>query len=160
MAVSLLAVLKAGCCYVPLDPSYPEERLSFMVEDSNARVVLTQQRLSGRLPNTSVKIVCVDSEQAELALQEQINPVRTTGPDDIAYIIYTSGSTGKPKGVAGRHRGAINRFSWMWKTYPFKLGELCCQKTSLGFVDSVWEMFGPLLDGTPALLIPDPVVHD
>src|SRR5262249_36232583 len=77
-----------------------------------------------------------------------------------AYAIYTSGSTGKPKGVQGTHRGAINRFSWMWRKYAFTADEVCCQKTSLGFVDSIWEIFGPLLQGVKTVLIPDDVLKN
>jgi len=80
--------------------------------------------------------------------------------EDLAYIIYTSGSTGVPKGVAGSHRAAINRFEWMWKTYPFSADETCCQKTALGFVDSVWEIFGPLLSGNRAVIVPDELLLD
>ena len=68
-------------------------------------------------------------------------------------MAYTSGSTGRPKGVLGLHRGAINRFHWMWRTYPFADGEVCCQKTTLSFVDSVWEIFGPLLQGVPSVIL-------
>src|SRR5207237_6077749 len=72
----------------------------------------------------------------------------------------TSGSTGKPKGVLGTHRASINRFHWMWETYPFEPVEVCCQKTSLSFVDSIWEIFGPLLQGIRTVTIPDMVVKD
>ena len=65
--------------------------------------------------------------------------------ENLAYVIYTSGSTGKPKGVMATQRGAINRFSWMWKTYPFEAAECIIKKTFASFVDSIWEIFGPLL---------------
>ena len=81
-------------------------------------------------------------------------------PQQLAYLIYTSGSTGIPKGIVGLHRGAVNRFKWMWQSYPFQEGEICCQKTSLNFVDSLWELFGPLLKGIPTVLIPDEMVKD
>ena len=76
------------------------------------------------------------------------------------YVIYTSGSTGNPKGVEGTHRASMNRFSWMWNTYPFLDGEICCQKTFLGFVDSIWEIFGPLLRGVPSVVLPDEAIID
>jgi amino acid adenylation domain-containing protein len=76
------------------------------------------------------------------------------------YVIYTSGSTGRPKGVEGTHRASMNRFSWMWGAYPFLDGETCCQKTFLGFVDSIWEIFGPLLRGVPSGILPDDVIID
>ena len=78
--------------------------------------------------------------------------------DDPAYVIYTSGSTGIPKGVIGLHRGAVNRMAWMWKAYPFGFSEINCLKTSLSFVDSVWETFGALLQGVPSLIISDHVI--
>src|SRR5437763_6885031 len=75
-------------------------------------------------------------------------------------MLYTSGSTGRPKGVLATHRATSNRFHWMWETYPFESEEVCCQKTSLSFVDSVWEIFGPLLQGIRTVIIPDAVVKD
>jgi non-ribosomal peptide synthetase component F len=66
-------------------------------------------------------------------------------------VLYTSGSTGTPKGVVGTHRGALNRFAWMWQAFPFGADEVCSQKTALNFVDSVWEIFGPLLQGVTAV---------
>jgi amino acid adenylation domain-containing protein len=80
--------------------------------------------------------------------------------DDTAYVLYTSGSTGTPKGVQGTHRACLNRFAWMWRAYPFQPGEVCCQKTNLGFVDSVWEIFGPLLAGVPNVIIPQETMRD
>ena len=88
------------------------------------------------------------------------NPTRETKADSAAYVIYTSGSTGTPKGVVGLHTGAVNRFAWMWSTYPFGADEMSCVKTSLSFVDSVWEVFGPLLKGTPSTIIPEQVTKD
>jgi amino acid adenylation domain-containing protein len=82
------------------------------------------------------------------------------GGESLAYVIYTSGSTGLPKGALGIHRGILNRLNWMWETYPFAVGEVCCQKTSLSFVDSVWEIFGPLLQGIPTIIIPDAVLKE
>ena len=76
------------------------------------------------------------------------------------YVLYTSGSTGQPKGVVGRHKGTINRFSWMWNKYPFTSGEVCVQKTTLNFVDSIWEIFGPLLKGITLVIAPDEIVAD
>src|SRR5262249_8363379 len=88
------------------------------------------------------------------------SPADLVSTDNVAYMIYTSGSTGKSKGVLGLHRGAVNRFRWMWEIYPFGTEDVCCQKTSLSFVDSVWEIFGPLLQGIRTVIIPDWVVKD
>lgn len=157
--VGLLGVLKAGGAYVPLDPSYPQERLRFMLEDSQAAILLTQQRLLASLPSHTAQIVCLDSDWEQIAACEDTNLDLGVNSDNLAYVMYTSGSTGKPKGVLGLHRNTINRFAWMWQSYPFVPNEVCCQKTALSFVDSVWELFGPLLRGVPTVIIPDDAVR-
>lgn len=157
-AVGILGILKAGGAYLPLDPAYPQERLAFMLEDAGVSLLVTQQDLLNIFPSASVPTICLDSEGERLGKQSPENPERQLTSEAIAYIIYTSGSTGTPKAVQGLHRGAINRFTWMWKTYPFALNEVCCQKTSLNFVDSVWELFGPLLQGIKTIIIPDKIV--
>src|SRR5262249_29011329 len=81
-------------------------------------------------------------------------------PDPLAYVIYTSGSTGRPKGVLGPHRAMLSRFDWMWQTFPFAADELCCSKTALNFVDSIWEMFGGLLKGVPSVIADDATARD
>jgi amino acid adenylation domain-containing protein len=160
MGVGLLGILKAGGAYVPLDPGYPSERLAFMLEDAQVRVLLTQQRLLATLPQHTAHVICLDTPSASLPHECLENPVNVVTPEHLAYGIYTSGSTGTPKGVLGLHRGAVNRLAWMWQTYPFAAEEVCCQKTSLNFVDSVWELFGPLLQGIRSVIIPDAVVKD
>jgi amino acid adenylation domain-containing protein len=165
MVVALLAVLKAGGAYVPLDPAYPVERLRFMLEDCAPVALLTQAHLRGLFTGIPDAVPLVDliADTAAWSNQPDSNPdcamVGLT-PQHPAYVIYTSGSTGVPKGVEGLHRASINRFAWMWQTYPFKFGEVCCQKTNLGFVDSVWEIFGPLLAGIRNVIIPQEAVHD
>jgi len=159
MVVSLLAILKAGGAYVPLDPAYPKERLQFMLSDSNAALLLTQRRFASEIVNYQGKVVFVDPLPAQEFRKGQ-SPVSGAKAASAMSVIYTSGSTGAPKGVLGLHRAALNRFSWMWKTYPFSPGEKTCQKTSLSFVDSVWEIFGALLQGVPTVIIPDPVAKD
>ena len=159
MVVGLLGILKAGGAYVPLDPLYPRERLEFMLNDAQISVLLTQKPLVRQLPRTETLAVCLD-DWTVFDQENQENPTRETEADSAAYVIYTSGSTGTPKGVVGLHRGAVNRFAWMWSTYPFEANEMSCVKTSLSFVDSVWEVFGPLLKGTPSTIIPDQEAKD
>jgi amino acid adenylation domain-containing protein len=161
MLVAVLGVLKAGAAYVPLDPSYPAERLRLMVEDSGMRVMVVQGEEDWAQGAGSLeRVIDVTREREQIGKEESREPeVEVTG-EDAAYVIYTSGSTGKPKGVVGLHAGAVNRFSWMWKAYPFEGGEICCQKTALSFLDSLWEMFGPLLQGVLVVIIPDEVVKD
>jgi amino acid adenylation domain-containing protein len=158
--VALLGVLKAGGAYLPLDPTYPPGRLNFMLEDAQVSILLTKKKFLDLFPNRNVQVVCLDRDREFIAQESDDDLVNETTPDNLAYVIYTSGSTGIPKGVLALHRGAVNRFAWMWQRYPFELGEVCCQKTSLNFVDSVWEIFGPLLQGVPTVITADEVVKD
>ncbi len=160
MVVGLLAILKAGGAYVPLDPSYPEERISFMLGDSGARLLLTQQHLRDSLATWGGQTICLDNEWPEIARDSGENPADAASAENSAYVLYTSGSTGQPKGVVSAHRASVNRFEWMWRVYPFAEGEVCCQKTALSFGDSIWEIFGPLLQGVPLVIIPDEAVKD
>jgi amino acid adenylation domain-containing protein len=157
LMVALLGILKAGAAYVPLDPAYPRQRLAFMLKDAGLKTLLTQERWLKILPNDGVQAVCLDHGTKQFAQESEENPCIQMSPDNLAYVIYTSGSTGQPKGVLGLHCGAINRFAWMWNTYPFESSEVACAKTSLNFVDSVWELFGPLLAGIPTVMMSDEV---
>ncbi len=127
--VALLGVLKAGGAFLSLDPSYPAERLAFMMEDSCAPVLITDAQHAPALMRPGVRVVLLDREWPTIERQSQRRLADAIGGDHLAYVIYTSGSTGTPKGVLGLHRGAVNRFNWMWRTYPFQSGEVCCQKT-------------------------------
>ncbi|HYP52870.1 MAG TPA: amino acid adenylation domain-containing protein, partial [Pyrinomonadaceae bacterium] len=106
VVVGLLGVMKAGGAYLPLDPTYPRERLQFMLEDSRAALLLTQKYLSEALPDVSATVVCLDDAGIDAESAEQLDNVTT--PDNAAYVIYTSGSTGKPKGVMVSHRSPVN----------------------------------------------------
>jgi len=160
MIVGILAILKASGTYIPLDPSYPVERLNFMLLDSQASILITQQKILEKLSLSSSKIVCLDMQKDEIARQNLENPINISKPEHLAYIIYTSGSTGTPKGVLGTHRGTVNGLHWLWKTYPFSPEEVCCQKTAISFVDSVWEIFAPLLQGIPTVIISNATLLD
>ena len=105
-------------------------------------------------------LVTLSREWSAIALCPADDPVSALDPVNLAYLIYTSGSTGRPKGVLACHRGTINRCAWMWEQYPFAEGEVSCQKTALSFVDSVWEIFGPLLHGIRTVIIRDDVLKD
>lgn len=159
MVVGMLGILKAGAAYVPLDPSYPQARLDFMVADAELDLLLTQRKLAGKICAADVSLVCLD-DAGLFTGQSDGNPPGVTSAASAAYVIYTSGSTGSPKGVVGLHRGAVNRFTWMWRRYPFRRGAVCCSKTSLSFVDSVWEIFGPLLQGVSLIIADDDTAHD
>jgi len=160
MVVALVGILKTGAAYVPLDPAYPEWRLDFMVEDSQVDVIVTTPEFAGLWQKHRVNPLAFDVESLSVGGEDADNLSLPLSSDDRMYVIYTSGSTGSPKGVEGTHRACMNRFSWMWNAYPFLDGETCCQKTFLGFVDSIWEIFGPLLRGIPSVILPDEAVID
>lgn len=160
MMVGILAILKAGGAYIPLDPSYPVERLNFMLSDSQASLLITKQEILEKLSLSLAKTVCLDIHKDEIARESSENPINICSSNNLAYIIYTSGSTGTPKGVLGTHRGTVNGLHWLWRTYPFSQREVCCQKTAISFVDSVWEIFAPLLRGIPTVIISNAVLLD
>ncbi|HKV09763.1 MAG TPA: amino acid adenylation domain-containing protein [Thermoanaerobaculia bacterium] len=149
MVVALYAVLKAGGAYLPLDPSYPRERLSFFVEDAAPRVVLTTSSLAELLP-PGTRAVRLDTDT--LTTEEGGPPETLTRPDGLAYAIYTSGSTGRPKGAMNAHRGIVNRILWMQEAYGLGPGDRVLQKTPFSFDVSVWEFFWPLAVGARLVL--------
>src|SRR5262245_35405257 len=158
LVVGLLAVLKAGGAYVPLDARLPRERLALTLDAAELELVLGQRRLLSRLPETRARVVEVEAITDEN--EDDTNLGESVPADALAYVISTSGSTGRPKAVAVEHRQILNRLHWMWDAYPFLPGEVSCQKTALGFVDSLWELFGPLLQGVPSVIVPDELVAD
>jgi len=158
MVVGLLGVLKAGAAYVPLDPSYPSERLAYMVEDARVPVLLTQRRCLEVLPEHGARTLCLDSEWERMATQPTSNPASGVGADDLAYVIYTSGSTGRPKGAMNTHRGVTNRLLWMQSAYALSGADRVLQKTPFSFDVSVWEFFWPLMTGA-GLVVARPEGH-
>ena len=152
MVVGLLGILKAGGAYVPLDPEYPVERLRFMVEDAQARMVITQSQLRGRLPETGPRILELDRESAEIAGQSSENGRSASRPENAVYVIYTSGSTGRPKGVVVTHGGVVNRILWMDAEYRLRMDDRILQKTPFTFDVSVWEFFWTLLTGATIVI--------
>ncbi|WP_179862531.1 non-ribosomal peptide synthetase [Bacillus wiedmannii] len=160
LIATILGILKAGGCYVPIEIEHPIERVKKIVEDSAlCKIFLNGEIFDGkefRFSNqVNVNLIQVCDILSVESIENTRNPMVKVDSNNAAYIIYTSGTTGEPKGVVGTHSNTMNRCFWMWKTYPFGEGELCCQKTSINFVDSVWEIFGPLLSGIPLMVIPD-----
>jgi amino acid adenylation domain-containing protein len=151
MVTAMLAVLKAGGAYLPLDPAYPRERLELMLEDSGALVVLAEERLAARL-GARTPIVCVDRDAASFDRQPDCRPAPAATPGNLAYVIYTSGSTGRPKGVAIAHRSAVAMVEWA--RGAFVPGELAAvlASTSICFDLSVFELFVPLACGGTVVL--------
>jgi amino acid adenylation domain-containing protein len=158
MVIALLAVLKAGGVYVPLDPHYPTERLTHMLADAAPRVLLTQQKLRSLLPATTAEIINVDSQWDTISQQDTDNvDSRAMGAraHNLAYVIYTSGSTGQPKGVAIEHRNAVNLLHWARHSLAEEVFEQTLFSTSLSFDLAVYECFVPLTIGGRVVLIPN-----
>jgi amino acid adenylation domain-containing protein len=130
-----------------------------MIEDAGLRILLTQAQLVKQVEVEVEDVICLDTDWG-LTVKSDQNPAAGAVAEGLAAVIYTSGSTGRPKGVMSTHRSFVNRFHWMWKTYPFAADEICCQKTALSFVDCVSEVFGPLLSGVKLIIIPDAVLKD
>jgi amino acid adenylation domain-containing protein len=151
--IAILGILKAGGAYVPVDPDFPEARKQFIIEDSGLSVLITEKALlNTHVPSFAGYTLLLDD--ASLLQQDSSNLDVPITPESLMYILYTSGSTGTPKGVCGIHRATVNRFVWMWNQYPFNSDEVCCHRTTLNFVDSVWEMFGGLLQGIKTVILP------
>ncbi|HLK58956.1 MAG TPA: amino acid adenylation domain-containing protein, partial [Chthonomonadaceae bacterium] len=158
MVVGILAVLKAGGAYVPFDPTYPSERLAFMLADAGVPLLLTQRALEGSLPPTSTPILPI--EEAEYAARElsETNPAVEVSGTNLAYMIYTSGSTGQPKGALNTHRAIRNRLLWMQDEYSLDSSDRVMQKTPFSFDVSVWEFLWPLMTGA-CLVVTVPEGH-
>ncbi|MCM2511231.1 non-ribosomal peptide synthetase, partial [Burkholderia glumae] len=151
MVVGLLAILKSGAGYVPLDPGYPPQRLAYLLADSAPQAVLAQAGTRALLADSPVPVIGLDARAWHG--QAAHNPVVDgLGARQLAYVIYTSGSTGRPKGVMNEHRAVVNRLLWMQDAYALQPGEAVLQKTSFSFDVSVWEFFWTLSTGATLVM--------
>jgi amino acid adenylation domain-containing protein len=153
LLIALLGVLKAGGAFLPLDPDYPAARLSFVLEDARAPVLLTHTPLLDRLPAHEAKVLCIDRRGLPDA-GPCANPPPRTGPDSLAYLMYTSGSTGRPKGILVPHRGLLNYLTWCLAAYPVTAGSGAPVHSSVAFDLTVTSLFVPLLAGRTVRLLP------
>ncbi|MBN3889965.1 MAG: amino acid adenylation domain-containing protein [Nostoc sp. JL31] len=153
MIIGLLAILKAGGAYIPLDPSYPQERIAFILEDTQAPVLLTQESLLEAIPQHKAKVVCLDADWQTIAQQTQENLLSVVTTDNLAYVIYTSGSTGRPKGVMIQHASTVAMLDWAKKTFAIEAMQGVLASTSICFDLSVFEVFVPLCCGGKVILI-------
>jgi amino acid adenylation domain-containing protein len=154
LVVALLATLKAGGAYVPLDPVYPRERLSLILTDARAPVLLTQQSLIEQLPEHPSRTVCLEAEAAAIAGCPADNPAAGTAPDNLAYVIYTSGSTGQPKGAQVSHYNVVRLLQATQDWYHFDDKDVWTLFHSFAFDFSVWEIWGALLYGGRLVVVP------
>jgi amino acid adenylation domain-containing protein len=146
MIIALLAIVKAGAAYLPLDPLLPRERLAFMLADAAPKLLVTEERLLERVSDLDVGLLCLDRDQSLMAREAEENPVSYVGPENLAYVIYTSGSTGQPKGVTVTHR-AVVRLVKGTSYVDFGADEVFLQLAPVSFDASTFEIWGSLLNG-------------
>ncbi|MCP5051831.1 MAG: amino acid adenylation domain-containing protein, partial [bacterium] len=161
MATGVLAILKTGAAYVPLDPDYPPARLRFMIEDSSMPVLLTQGHLQERLPTSTAKIVCLDTDGECIAghTGNREDPLPEINPGNLAYVIFTSGTTGKPKGILLQHNGLYNLILASNRFFGVHEESRVLQFASFGFDVSVWEIFMALTSGGSLCLASRDTLH-
>lgn len=154
MVVAILGVLKSGGAYVPIDLAYPKDRLQFMLADTRAPVVITQESLRGALPSGAATIVCLDSDWSKMIARAPENPISSAQPENLAYVIYTSGSTGKPKGVMVTHHNVVRLLKQTAPWYGFNGQDVWPLFHSYAFDVSVWELWGCLFNGGRLVVVP------
>ena len=157
MVAALLGAWKAGAAYVPLDPTYPADRLAFLVEDSAVRVLLADAKARPLFPRFEDRLVCLDGDWATVARESRENPGPAATPANLAYVIYTSGSTGKPKGALIEHRGLVNYLWYAIRHYGVVAGDSVPVHSSISFDLTVTSLFPALLAGGHVELVPEDV---
>ena len=158
MIVAVLGVLKSGAACIPLDSVYPKERLTFMLEDSGAPVVVSQQAQAATLPVSGARLVCLDSEWQAISKEPENAPQVAVTPEDWMYVIYTSGSTGRPKGVVVPHRVLVNLVAWHQSS--LRQSQRTLQFASLNFDVSFQEIFSTFISGGVLVVPPEPLRLD
>src|SRR5689334_5380595 len=153
MMIAVLGIVKAGAAYVPLDPNYPAERLSFMLADAAVEVLITQEALMHKLPAHDAHVLCWERDSKRTAEESESAPARRASADNLLYVIYTSGSTGQPKGVAMTHRGVYQLLSWQARNLALEPGQRTLQMASLSFDVSFQEIFTTWCSGGTLVLL-------
>jgi amino acid adenylation domain-containing protein len=148
MVIASLAILKAGGAYIPLDPDFPAQRLRFMLEDAQARVLITQWHTADRIGQGNWKTVDLEQDHAEIAKQHETCPESSVSGRNLAYVIYTSGSTGQPKGVEITHDSLLNLISWHGRAFDISAADRASQLASVGFDATAWEIWPTLTAGS------------
>ncbi len=149
--IAILAVLKAGGAFLPIDPDYPSERLHLLKQA--AQKIIGDAVLQAKLEVTADELLLLD-DLSNKPLRPAGNPVVPLSPDHLAYVLFTSGSTGKPKGVMVSHHAIVNHMHWMMRNFPLTPDDRVIQRTAFSFDASIWEIFAPLLEGAQLVLMP------
>ena len=160
MLIAVLGVLKSGGAYVPIDPGLPEDRLTYIINDAGADVLITLGETANSFPAGATEIICLDSDAEEIAKASIDEPSVNILPEHLAYIIYTSGSTGLPKGTLIEHRSLTNYLHWINQS-PFGVsGQVMPQITKLSFDASLKQLLAPLLRGDAVWLVDESVLQE
>jgi len=154
MVVGILAILKAGAAYVPVDPAYPKDRIRFMLSDTHVETLLTESHLVDDLPELDANIICMDTLWADIATTSSSQPDTGVNPENLCYVIYTSGSTGVPKGISLQHRGVVNNIYDLNSSFDIKNDARTIAISALGFDMCVYEVLGTLAAGG-AIVMPE-----
>ncbi len=149
MMIGLLAILKSGAAYVPIDPDYPAERRQFLIADSECPILLTRSDLADSATRDGTRYFCLDTDWHLVESESEQAPTIALQDTDLAYVIYTSGSTGQPKGAMNNHEAVCNSLLWMQQKFQLGDGDVVIQKTPFSFDVSAWEFFWPIMTGTP-----------
>ncbi|UHO38305.1 amino acid adenylation domain-containing protein [Chryseobacterium capnotolerans] len=162
MLVAILGVLKAGAAYVPMDPQYPSDRIQHILQDTQAKVVLTEEKLKDKIDSENAHILSLNNPVFQTIIEEvsSQNPVTKVTPENLSYIIYTSGTTGMPKGVMIEHQNVVNVVSQIRDAYGFSEGEKITAYTSYVFDVSVSEFFNALLYGNELHILDEAIKKD
>jgi amino acid adenylation domain-containing protein len=158
--VSILAILKLGCSYIPLDCTYPSQYIDNIQQETDFKFALSETSLIEHLAPIHCQIINVMEVDEKYSQYIAKIPSVYPKPHDEFAILYTSGTTGKPKGAIYNHASPLNKFSWMWDFFKFDQTDVFLQRTSVNFSPSLWELFGALLIGLKTVIVPDSVVKD
>lgn len=154
MMIALLGILKSGAAYVPLDPTYPESRLRYILEDAGIEVLVTEENSKNLFVSEKIETICMNKDYTAIEKEESTPCISGVTGENLAYVMYTSGSTGNPKGVMIEHHSVINYLEWMQHKYPLSEKDVVLQKTPFSFDVSVWELFWGIHVGASVSFLP------
>ncbi len=157
--IAIIAILKSGAAYLPLDPLHPSKRINFIINDANAKLVLTSRCLTTKCSKTNSDFIILDEKSQDVSLCSEDKPVITVSGSSLAYVIYTSGTTGKPKGVMVEHKNLLHLIDASKSIFTYRETDVWCLFHSTAFDFSVWEMWGAFFSGAKLIIISDEITR-